>query len=307
MVEGEGRIKVSAVLPWFVCLILVLALIFVIVRHRGGESGIYETLIRENEILSAMRLNLLRAAEAEKSAVLAVTDEESQKFADQARLAADDVDKARKYLAPLIEQDNSALEATRIGEFDRCWTEFRKLDRLILDLAVQNTNLHAANLALTKGAQAVKHLERSLADLTATGLPDDGNGRGRITRLSYQALVAGLKIHDLFAPHIDAETDEQMDEIEKDIEADRKVLANSLDELAGIVKGGELDTVNEARAANSELVKVTNEIITLSRENTNIKSLELSLGKKRLITAQCDEILSAFEELLRARGSRATR
>lgn len=305
MAKGEDHIKVSAVLPWFVCMLLVLALIFVMVKQRGGEVGIYEAVIRENEILSVMRLNLLRAAEAEKSAVLAITDEESQRFADQARAAAAGVDKARWELAPLMEQDHSGPETARISEFDRCWTEFLKLDQLLLDLAVQNTNLHAANLALTKGTEIISHLEGSLTELIDLSAPGDENGQ--VVRLSYRALVAGIKIHDLYAPHIKAEADEQMDEIEKDIEANEQILTSSLNELADIVTGERLDTVNGARATYAELAKVTSEIIDLSRKNTNIKSLELSLGKKRLITAQCDEALSAFQELIQGRSTKATR
>jgi hypothetical protein len=54
-------------------------------------------------------------------------------------------------------------------------------------------------------------------------------------------------------------------------------------------------------------MKVTGEVISLSRENTNVKSLELSLGKKRMISAQCEETLSALQEAIRSRTFKATR
>jgi hypothetical protein len=306
MSQDKDRMKVSTVLPWFISLLLVFALMFVVVKRRGGQGGTYETIVRENELVSTMRLNLLKAAEAEKSADLAVTDKESQRFADQARVASGNVDKARKQLSPLIAQDDSVRERTRIGEFDRCWTEFRSLDRRILDLAVQNTNLHATNLALTRGAEVVGDLEQNL-----TGLIDPGAAEGkdvRIVRLAYQAIVAGLKIHDLYAPHIQAETGEQMDGIEKEIKANEQILAGSLQELKRSVPGGGQGAVTAARADYAELTKITTQIVNLSRENTNIKSLGLSLGKKRLITAQCDETLSVLQKLIRSRGtSKATR
>ena len=305
MSKDRNPIKPSAVLPWFISLLLVLALILVVVKQRSGQVGIFETIIRENEIVSTMRINLLRAAEAEKSAVLAVTDEQSQRFADQARLATISVDKARKQLSPLIEQDNSARETTRIAEFDRCWAEFRSLDQLLLGLAVQNTNLHATNLALTKGAEAVNDLERNLTRLIGPGAAESQNVR--IVRPAYQALVAGLKIHGLYTPHIEAETGEQMDAIEKEIKANEKILTDSMKELDGSIKGGGPDALKNATADCAELAEVTKEIIDLSRENTNIKSLKLSLGKKRLVTAQCDEILSVFQEFIRSRGTKATR
>jgi hypothetical protein len=52
---------------------------------------------------------------------------------------------------------------------------------------------------------------------------------------------------------------------------------------------------------------VTAEVIKLSRQNSNIKSLELSLGKKRKLTAQCDEILAALQETVQRRTFKATR
>lgn len=305
MTGEKKRIKAGTALPWFICLVLVLALIFALLKQHGGEVATNKTLIRENDLISSMRVNLLRAAEAEKSSVLAVTDEESKRFADQARLAAKNVDKARGELAPLIERDDDARETAGMAEFNRCWTEFQKLDQLVLDLAVQNTNIQAANLALTKGAAALGHLEQSLGGLIDSAPPDGTNSR--IIKLSYQAIVAGLKIHDLYSPHIEAETDEQMDRIEKDIRANEKILSDSLKKLSGIVPTGKAKDLAEAEAARNELAGVTDEIIKLSRKNTNIKSLELSLGKKRLITAQCDEALSAFQELIQDRGSKATR
>jgi len=51
----------------------------------------------------------------------------------------------------------------------------------------------------------------------------------------------------------------------------------------------------------------TREVIGLSRQNTNVKSFELSLGRKRKITAQCDEILSNLQEALRSKEFKATR
>jgi hypothetical protein len=305
MDKSPDRMKFSTLLPWFIILMLVLALIFVMAKNPAGEKGVFETVIREDEIVSSLRVNLLRAAEAEKSAVLAITDEESRKFADQARLAAAAVEKARKELTPLVEQDHSAKETALIAEFDQCWTEFQKLDQRLLDLAVQNTNLHAANLALTKGTEAINRLEGHLTRLIDSST--SGGENGRVVKLSYQALVAGFKIHDLYTPHIKAETDEQMDQIEKNIRANEEIMKNSLNELAGRVQGKWLDQVKEAKEGYAELAGITNTILVLSRKNTNIKSLDLSLGKKRLITAQCDEVLKTLQELIRSRETKATR
>jgi hypothetical protein len=49
------------------------------------------------------------------------------------------------------------------------------------------------------------------------------------------------------------------------------------------------------------------EIVALSRRNSNVRSLALSLGRKRTITAQCDDQLRALEDALAKHEFRATR
>ncbi|MGA3085079.1 MAG: hypothetical protein ABSE95_09810 [Thermodesulfobacteriota bacterium] len=48
-------------------------------------------------------------------------------------------------------------------------------------------------------------------------------------------------------------------------------------------------------------------MIELLRQNTNINSFELSLGRKRKVTAQCDEILLGIQEAVRNRSFKATK
>lgn len=46
-------------------------------------------------------------------------------------------------------------------------------------------------------------------------------------------------------------------------------------------------------------MKQTAAVLKLSRMNTNIKSAELSLGKKRLVSAQCQEILATLKQTIK--------
>ena len=49
------------------------------------------------------------------------------------------------------------------------------------------------------------------------------------------------------------------------------------------------------------------QIIALSRRNTNVRSLALSLDQKRTMTATCEESLRALQDALARRGYSATR
>jgi hypothetical protein len=49
------------------------------------------------------------------------------------------------------------------------------------------------------------------------------------------------------------------------------------------------------------------QIISLSRRNSNVRSLALSLGKKRMLTARCEESLHALQAALGRRAFTGTR
>ena len=49
------------------------------------------------------------------------------------------------------------------------------------------------------------------------------------------------------------------------------------------------------------------ELVSLSRRNTNVRSLALSLGQRRTLTAACEESLQALQDALAKRGLSATR
>jgi hypothetical protein len=51
----------------------------------------------------------------------------------------------------------------------------------------------------------------------------------------------------------------------------------------------------------------TAEVLRLSRLNTNVRSAELTLGKNRLVSSQCREILDGLEESVKAQQTGGTR
>ena len=265
----------------------------------------YKNIVKKREILSQMRDNLHKSVEMEKNAVMALTDEESREFADQSLAASAVVEQNQKQLNSLIDAAPMQDERSLVIEFNNCWTELRKLDQVILELAIQNTNLKAASLSREKGAEAMKRFEHALNDVikSYSGTPNEG----RVARLIFHAITAGLKIHNLHSFHIAEASDEKMDQLEMQMKTEENEASKSLDELASIVGEKSRHALLQAKTAFSEFMEVTAEVIKLSRQNSNIKSLELSLGKTRKVTAQCDEILAAFQEAVQRRTFKATR
>ncbi|MBA4392665.1 MAG: hypothetical protein C0407_03835 [Desulfobacca sp.] len=283
-------------------------LMFLAVKYKGINLGIEDMagiMNKKQEILSRLRINLFKVVEAEKSAVIADTDEASQSFAAQSLKTVEFVDRDQRELDLLVKNNPTDQEIKLFQEFKGCWTEFRKTDQQLLDYAVKNTNIKAANLSFEQGTGAMRRFEEALNDLI--GGKSLHREEGQIAKLAGEALVAGFKIHYLHAPHIAAANDDQMDKIEADIKKNQEKIQNALNQLKPLVPAKKQAAWQKAKAADDELIKVTSKVIELSRQNTNIKSFELSLGRKRKITAQCDEILLSLEEAVRNRSFKATR
>ncbi len=302
--KGKGRSAVLWGIGISVCLLL-LAVISKYYLPPVHLEDTYRDIVKKGAIVAQMRINLLKSGEMEKNAVMAITDEESHEFAEQSLAAAAAVEQNRQLLGALIAAAPMQDEQQLGSEFDTCWTELSKLDQVILELAVQNTNLKAASLSREKGGEAMRLIEQALADVARSyeGIPNEG----RVARLACHAITAGLKICNLHIAHIAEASDEKMDQIEKQIRAEEGEAVKSLDELAGIIGEESRQSLLQAKAVFAEFVEVTDAVIKLSRQNSNIKSLELSLGRKRKVAAQCDEILAAFQEAVQNRTFKATR
>lgn len=289
--------------------IAALALVYAGLKHYG-LSFYFEDAVRDQtrktELLSQMRIDLLSSVEAEKSAVLADTDEASEAFAGKSEQAANAVEQLTGELEKLIAAGKISGEQKLLGEFNDCWTEMRKIDKVLLELAVQNTNIKAAKLSEVEGGEDIGRFEGALEKLLETTSADTSGHQ--IVRLVFKAIADALKIQTLHGPHIAEASDPRMDELEGEMRRLDREVKTSLEELSRFVEGKEQrDLLASAQAAYDDFRKVTAEVIRLSRQNSNVKSLQLSLGRKRGIAAQCEDLLASLQEAVRSRAFKATR
>ena len=270
-------------------LVLVLALLYGLKYH---SADVFGNSVKKSEILSRMKINMLKSAELEKAAVIAVTDKESEDFAKQSLKAADDTEHDLRELDSLIASDN---ETKLLKEFHICWKDFREIDKVLLDFAVQNTNLKAAGLSYSKGAEFIRWFEILITNLT------ENCNDARIIKPAYQAMTALLKIHNLEYPHINESDDKQMDEIEAVMKAQENHIRIFIKAISDMITDEpNRALLDEASAVFAEFMKVNAEVIRLSRLNTNIRSAELSMGRKRKTVARCEEILTSMQEAVRS-------
>jgi len=248
------------------------------------------------DLIRRTRLALATASEAEKSAVLAVSDEDSQGFADQARAATTQAERLRREVQRLLSQGGTAHEADLFAQFSEMFTEFQRIDGELLALTVKNTNMKAYSLAFGPAAQLIDDMNAPLSNIAAKSAnwPESRN----VALLALGAQNAALSIQVLLAPHIAEESDKRMDEFEARMNEQALVARKDLDELAAVPKLSGDPDLAKATSAYGKFNAVKTQVLSLSRENTNVRSLTISLTQKRRVMLLCQETLARLEQAI---------
>jgi hypothetical protein len=112
--------------------------------------------------------------------------------------------------------------------------------------------------------------------------------------------VAALHVQALLAPHIAEESDAAMDRMEATLKAE---LARARQELSALVSLPSLKGSAEVPAAAAALDRYAGleaRILALSRENTNVRSLALTLNQERKTMAVALEAQAALKQAILA-------
>ena len=115
------------------------------------------------------------------------------------------------------------------------------------------------------------------------------------------------EIQVLQAPHIADADDAVMTRMEKEMAASEAEARTALQTLGSLLGPVSASALAVARAALDRFMSINAEIIVLSRRNTNVRSLALSLDQKRGLTTACEERLQALQAALARRGYPAGR
>jgi hypothetical protein len=284
---------------WMVPGAVFMLLLILLVGHFQKEQNPARELAfkaQRVDLVSRMQFALSSAAEAEKSAVMAITDRESKDFADQARAATAEVEQERRDLEELLKTGGTPAEKGLLGQFSQAFTEFQSIDKDLLDLAVKNTNLKAYALAFGPAADALDEMNRALSRIIAAYA--DSPEAKKVMPLAFGAQIDALRIQTLLPPHIAEESDEKMDKLEALM---AKGDAQVREDIEALKTFPSLSTdADLAKAAQSyaRFGKIRVEILKLSRENTNVRSLAISLNQKRKVTLLCQGALSALKQAI---------
>ena len=263
-----------------------------------------ERLLESRRLTADLVVQFTKASDASNRAVMADTDEASVAFAREAEQATQAVEKDVGGLGPILSGLGYSTETGLLEEFKSRFAEYSVLDKNILELAVENTNLKAQRLSFGPAQEAADAFRDSLAAI-APGNP--AKDAWRVKALVATAIAALREIQVLQAPHI-AEADEAaMTRMETRMAAEEATARSALATLGTMTEPASRPKLDAATAALDRFKDLNAQIIALSRRNTNVRSLALALGQKRTLTAACEERLHALQDALAKREFTATR
>lgn len=275
---------------------LALGVFFAALACRGSGSHTFEDLDQARALTREVRVLLSQESDAGNRAVMAETDEASQKYASEAAAASRALERQQRALGAILQRLGISDEQATLTAFGHELRAYQQVEGDILRLAVENTNLKAQRLSFGPARDAAEALRSALA---AGSVPDDWHGRA----LADDVLLSVREIQALHAPHIAERDDAAMARLETRMaELSRRAHA-VLDELVKL----DGKPRPEAISALARFEAVSAQIIELSRKNTNLRSLDLALATKPGLVAACDLRLRELSDRLAKAGGSAAR
>jgi hypothetical protein len=289
------------------CAVLVCVAAITVGAAAGCADGSRLVLAQQVEarrLASNLRVQFSKAAEASNRAVMADTDEASSAAAREAAQASQAVERDVEALQRILQALPYRDEIRLLDTFKARFAEYRALDADILPLAVENTNIKAQRLSFGPARDAANTFRHALE---AAARPVSSKDTCCIDALVAKATAAVLEVLVIQARHI-AESDEAaMSRMEVEMAASDAAGRKALEALKALLPPAAGPQLAAAAAALDRFKAINAELVTLSRRNSNVRSLALSLGRKRTVTAECDDNLEALEEALAKHDFTATR
>jgi hypothetical protein len=261
-------------------------------------------LLEARRLASELHVEFTKAADAANRAVMADTDEASAAAADEARRARQIVERNVGALKPVLQSLGYRDDERQLEEFETQYAEYRRLDDEILPLTIENTNLKAQRMSFGPSREAGAAFRDALEAAVRSNKEKDACCSDALAR---NALAAVREIQILYAPHIAEAEDAAMTRMEAEMSAQETTARQTVAALQGRLGPGAASSIAAASAALDRFMIIHKEIIALSRRNSEVRSLALSLGRKRTITAYCEDRLRALEATLAKHQFTATR
>lgn len=255
-------------------------------------------LVNARRLAAKLQAQFAHANEAANRAVMTESDEAAASAVEEAQAArasvAQDVAELDTLLATLrYGEDQRVLE-----QFRACFSEYEQIDDEVLPLAVENTNVKAQRLSFGPAQTEARAFTAALQLVLRAGTTGDP---WQAEALVARAVAAVRQVQVWHAPHIAEADGTVMTRLETQMADAMREARTALRELAPLVRPGGQTPLSTATAALDRFDAFTQELIGLSRRNSDVQSLALALGRKRVLAGTCEAHLRRLEEALAVR------
>jgi hypothetical protein len=242
-----------------------------------------------------LAIHFTKAADASSRAIVAEDDAGATADAREAKQFKDAARRDVEALGPHLRRigDAAALEA--LDSFSRHFAAYDSVDRELLDLVVENTNLKAQRLAFGAGRQAADAFRTALEGVAAAAPPSE---RCRAEAQAAGGVAAVREIQAIWAPHIAEPDDAVMTRFEQEMAALEAKARGSVTALEGFVGAKGKPPLVAAGAALDRFAAISKDLVALSRRNTHVRSVELALRRRPALAGPCDQSLRALGDAL---------
>ena len=261
-------------------------------------------LLEARRLASELQLEFSKSAEAANRAVMAETDEGSAAAVEESRRSRKVVEQNVDALQAILQSQGYREDMRFLEGFKTCFEESRRIDDEILPLAAENTNVKAQRLSFGPAREASDAFRSALDKaLRASEVRDSWHGEA----LAARAVSALLQIQVLQAPHIAEADDAVMTRIEGQMAESEAAARTAVQQLKTVLSAAAAPQLADAIAALDRFNGINKELIVLSRRNSEVRSLALTLGRKRTVTAECEDQLRGVQQALAKHEFTATR
>ncbi len=264
----------------------------------GDVNAALERLSEARHLAADLLVEFTKASDATNRAVMADTDAASVAFAREADLTKQTVHKDAASLRLLLAGLGYTDETRLLDTFGQQLGAYEAVDRQILDLAVENTNLKAQRLSFGAAQAEVDRFEQALDGIAVASARDAWQARA----LRASAVSAVREVQVLEAPHIAAPDDASMAGLEVRMKTQEATARSALSALSSIGGAQARPALATATDALNRFRDFNAQIIQLSRRNSNVRSLALSLDEKPRLAQPCEQTLRALSDALGHRG-----
>ncbi len=272
--------------------------------------------ITSQRALLAAQINedLLAIHRAEKNMVLAETTEEMDRHA----ASMGNFSKSMQEKLEQLEKMASAEGKNRVAEFRQAFAEFEAVSAKVQDATRRNTNKQAFELSVGAGREKfdkAEQLLRAIADRSDKEVTDQV---GKLLDMNDSKIEAAAKtanaaasralssarcVQDLLALHraeknmILATTAEEMGRHEKVIKDSAASLEKKLQQVEATASASDKQDIAAFRQAFQDFLAVDQQVMTLTRENSNAVARDLSGTEGRAAMDKATESMAAIAEM----------